>query len=81
MELIEGLKVSIRERNDETTPRQVVIPENNALCTPSMVASLISKESMVLFEALAVKESKITPTKASQDIFMLPVQRGVKMGG
>jgi hypothetical protein len=36
---------------------------------------------MVLFEALAVKESKITPAKASQDIFMLPVKQGAKMGG
>jgi hypothetical protein len=43
MELIAGLKASIRERKDETTPRQAVIPENNALCTPSMVASLLSK--------------------------------------
>ena len=70
MELIFGLKASIRERKDETTPRQDVIPENSALCSPSMVASLLSNGSEVGFEAMAARGAKPMPTKPSQDVFM-----------
>lgn len=71
MELIEGLNASIRERKEETISRQEAMPENRALCTPSIVASLPSKESKVEFEAFAVSRCKPMPAKTSQGVFML----------
>ena len=73
MELIAGLKASIRERKDETTSRQAVIPENNVLYTPSMVASLLSKGSEAVFEAMATRGSKPMPAKPNQERFMWSV--------
>jgi hypothetical protein len=78
MELIAGLKASIQERKDETTPRQAVIPENNALCTPSMVASLLSKGSEAVFEAMAAKGSGPMLAKPNQERFMLSVKYKTK---
>jgi hypothetical protein len=57
MEFMVGLKASIRERKEETTPRQEAIPENKALWTPSMVASLASN-SKVISELSAARERK-----------------------
>jgi len=74
MALIDGLKASILERNDETTSRQVVMPENNALCTPSIVASLVSKQSKILFDALTTTQSKVKPANVRKCIFMLWVE-------
>jgi hypothetical protein len=78
MELIAGLKASIRERKDETTSRQAVTLENNALCTPSMVASLLSKGSEAVFEAMAAKGNKLMLAKPNQERFMLSVEYKTK---
>ena len=83
MELIAGLKASIRKRKDETTSRQAVIQENNVLYTPSMVASLLSKGSEAVFEAMATRRSKPKSAKPNQEPFRLSVEYKTKarLGG
>jgi len=63
MALIDGLKASILERNEETTSRQVVIPENNALCTPSIVASLLSKDQGLCSMLWQQRRAKLRPLR------------------